>query len=99
MANSCYHSRSWQMYQESVRNLNTFLAQKCDSFEQFKNESCKSNETTFMGYSLNVAARGNYYLRTHRNVYRMSVGATGVHYKKTKKCKDNKCTYQDEFMD
>lgn len=98
MANSCYHSRSWQMYQESVRNPNTFLAQKCDSYEQFKKEACH-NEQAFMGHSLNVSARGNFFLRTHRNVYRMSVGSSGVHYRKTKVCKDDICIYQEEFMD
>lgn len=78
----CSHRRAWLYYQESVKNLNTFTAVKCDSYEDFKSGACKGNEKAFMGYSDDTSKRGNFYLATHSNPYQTSLGENGTELKK-----------------
>lgn len=100
----CFHSRSWQFYQESIRNKNPFIALKCDSYQNFinnKNGTSCDTETAFMGFIASKEIRGNFYLRTHRNVYRLSLGNESLHFKETKICygENLPCKYEDEFID
>lgn len=100
MSNSCDHSRSWQMYQESVRNPYSFEAVKCDSFENFKSGSCSSGEKTFMGFGTDEKVRGKFYLRTYRNVFKMSLGSAGLYFNQTNVCYGpTNCQLRDEFFD
>lgn len=54
-----------------------------------------------MGYGASSETRGNYYLRTHRNVYRLSLGYESLKFRKTMICYGTKlpCKYEDEFID
>lgn len=102
----CFHSRSWQLYQESVRCKNAFIAIKCDSFQQFIKNSEKNEcwpDTALMGYEASKELRGNYYLRTHRNVYKLSLGKQSLNMSYTLVCygpqtPDN-CRLIPEFAD
>ena len=80
---NCNTRRAWYYYQESVRNPRAFTASKCDTFDQFKSNKC-SSETTNMGFGANLAARGDFYLRTHRNIFESSLGDEGKKYKQMK---------------
>lgn len=93
----CSHRRAWLYYQESVKVLNTFSAVKCESYEKFKSGACKGHERSFMGFSHNTSARGNFYLITHSNPYHTSLGENGIEYKKLIVITENGTLEQDEI--
>lgn len=92
----CSHRRAWLYYQESVKNLNTFSAVICESYEVFKSGACKRNERAFMGLSNDTSARGNFYLITHSNPYHTSLGENGIEYKKLIVITENGMEEHDE---
>ncbi|XP_068084053.1 inactive pancreatic lipase-related protein 1 isoform X1 [Anabrus simplex] len=71
----CSHQRSWRYYAESVIYEKAFPAVKCDSWNHFKDGTCKkvSNQSVYMGYPCNSHAAGKYYLRT-RDEYPFGLG-------------------------
>lgn len=73
----CSHRRAWHYYQESVKNPEAFVAIKCSSSDAFNNSSCES-EKAFMGFSMDTGARGNFYLSTHPNPFKSSLGIEGL---------------------
>jgi hypothetical protein len=94
------------MYQESVRNNTAFIGLKCDKFEHFKNNKNRSEcdtEQAYMGFIASSETRGNFYLRTHRNIYRLSLGQQSLYFKETEICYGprelGKCHFEDEFVD
>lgn len=85
----CSHRRAWHYYQESVKNPEAFIAIKCNSYEDFLNGTCDVNEKAFMGFSNNITAAlshsvvgGNFYLVTHPNPFKSSLGCDGLRNKK-----------------
>lgn len=77
----CSHRRAWLYYQESVKNPEAFVAIKCNSYDAFTNNTCE-NEKAFMGFSMDIGARGNFYLSTHPNPFKSSLGKDGLQNKK-----------------
>jgi hypothetical protein len=75
----CSHSFAWIFYQQSVREEAGFLARKCDSYENFQNGNCDSNEVSYMGYSKNgTLPMGTYFLRTHPSKFGTSLRDEGL---------------------
>lgn len=77
----CSHRRAWHYYQESVKNPKAFIAIKCNSSDAFTNSTCE-NEKAFMGFSTDTEVRGNFYLVTHPNSFKSSLGYDGLKNKK-----------------
>jgi len=76
---SCSHQFAWIFYQQSVKGEAEFLARECDSYENFENGNCDSNEVSFMGYSSNgTLPMGTYFLRTHPNRFGTALGEEGL---------------------
>jgi len=61
---SCSHNRAFGYFVESIGSLVGFNALLCDSWEEFKNGSCDSNESVLMGYPTPETTRGVFYLAT-----------------------------------
>lgn len=60
----CSHGRSWQYYAESIKFRNAFLADKCNSWDSFRQGNCNDSIKVPMGLSTPSTVRGVYYLVT-----------------------------------
>ncbi|XP_070503355.1 lipoprotein lipase-like [Chironomus tepperi] len=77
--NSCSHQFAWIFYQQSVREEASFLARKCDSYDNFQNGNCENNEISYMGYSSNgTFPMGTYFLRTHPSKFGTALREDGL---------------------
>ncbi|CAG9814834.1 unnamed protein product [Phaedon cochleariae] len=61
---SCSHSRSYYYYVESLKS-GQFVAQKCESYDDFKKDKCFGSPSIMGGYNIDRSARGSYYLETN----------------------------------
>ncbi|KAL7020687.1 hypothetical protein ACKWTF_011608 [Chironomus riparius] len=76
---SCSHQYAWMFFQQSIREEGAFLARKCDSYDNFQNGNCDSNEVSYMGYSSNgTSPMGTYFLRTHPSKFGSALGEEGL---------------------
>jgi hypothetical protein len=77
----CNHRRSWEYYQESVRDPNSFIAVECDSWDDFRRNKCENNTQIVMGFRFddkNFNQSGKFFLRTLPNYYHLSMGINGI---------------------
>lgn len=58
------HSRSWELYEESVLHPRNFKAVKCTDWETFLDGSCNKNEQAYMGYEATPGIQGKFFLKT-----------------------------------
>ncbi|XP_046975328.1 pancreatic lipase-related protein 3-like [Vanessa cardui] len=61
----CSHWRSYMFYSESVLRPTSFLSSRCESMSDFLKGHC-AKETTYMGFGVDLNARGKYFLRTRQ---------------------------------
>lgn len=85
----CSHSRAWYYYQESVVNDGTFLAIKCNSFNDFTRNNCQKSEIAVMGLSNDTTSKGKFFLVTHPNPLQTSLGKEGINYRQLKLFTEN----------
>ncbi|KAG5684758.1 hypothetical protein PVAND_013972 [Polypedilum vanderplanki] len=80
----CAHMRSVMFFAESAQRKNEkpFMAQKCDSWNKFKNGQCEEG-FIFMGINCPENATGDYYLQTNE-ISPFSLGLEGLKYNKSK---------------
>uniref|UniRef100_A0A2H8TZ83 Pancreatic triacylglycerol lipase n=1 Tax=Melanaphis sacchari TaxID=742174 RepID=A0A2H8TZ83_9HEMI len=60
----CSHSRSYELYADSVYHMKSLVAVKCPSWIDFKHDKCENNIREFMGHDTSHSARGDFYLKT-----------------------------------
>lgn len=62
---ACSHGRSWKVFAESIVSKRPFLAHRCNSWSDYKNNinSC-DRHVTVMGYPSPFTSRGSYFLTT-----------------------------------
>ncbi|CAG9759294.1 unnamed protein product [Ceutorhynchus assimilis] len=60
----CSHRMAWKYFVESI-NKNTFLATRCDSWNDFKDGSCHGERRLMGGLQTVEFAKGKFYLRTN----------------------------------
>ncbi|XP_069686188.1 uncharacterized protein [Periplaneta americana] len=64
LAGSCSHSRSHDLFGESITTSVGFYGHKCSSWDDYEAGSCSSNPTALMGEFTSTSASGSYYLKT-----------------------------------
>ncbi|CAH2097324.1 unnamed protein product [Euphydryas editha] len=78
---TCSHSRSWQLFGESVVRHDAFPAVKCKSWDEFKEGKCEK-DISYMGYATKPDTRGLYFLQTAGSSP-YGLGLDGIKYKNT----------------
>lgn len=61
---TCSHSRSIDLFAESINPSSRLVGQKCSDWETFAKKKCSSNEIVRMGEFCPWTARGTFYLAT-----------------------------------
>ncbi|KAE9538553.1 hypothetical protein AGLY_005652 [Aphis glycines] len=61
---NCSHRRAVELYIDSIYNRRSLIGVSCSSWDDFKDDKCKTNPTAFMGHDTEPSAKGNYYLKT-----------------------------------
>ncbi|KAI5638838.1 lipase domain-containing protein [Phthorimaea operculella] len=64
---ACSHSRSHQLFADSIRRPKSFPAYSCSDWSDFESGKCNVS-TTFLGEKANRSAYGSFYLETNANV-------------------------------
>ncbi|XP_060851334.1 pancreatic triacylglycerol lipase-like [Rhopalosiphum padi] len=62
----CSHSRSYELYADSVYHKNSLVAVNCSSWEDYKCNKCENNTRAFMGHDALPSVRGNFFLNTKK---------------------------------
>ena len=79
LTNTCSHLFAWIAFAQSVSEEGAFVARKCDSYRNFLDGYCESDEITYMGYSSNgTLPMGKFYLRTDTSKYGSALGYDGI---------------------
>nr|CAI5837821.1 unnamed protein product [Callosobruchus analis] len=63
---SCDHRRAPFLFAEALAYPHEYIAQKCDSWDDFKEDKCQNGEKVAMG-DLNTKSRGKFYLKTGKD--------------------------------
>jgi len=61
---TCSHSRSIDLFAESISPSSRLVGQKCSSWEDYEKRKCGSNEVVTMGEFCPLTARGTFFLPT-----------------------------------
>ncbi|XP_061378542.1 lipase member I-like [Danaus plexippus] len=61
---SCSHLRAAEIYTESINTPKLFIGIRCQSWQNFKTNTCDSKDFAVLGYGSSTSTRGLYYLRT-----------------------------------
>lgn len=61
---SCSHAMSPVYYTYSITHPKAYCATRCDSYLQYERNSCRDEETEYMGEYVSTEASGNYFLNT-----------------------------------
>jgi hypothetical protein len=79
LTNMCSHKFAWIVFQESVIDEGSFMARKCDTFENFIKGHCDSNEISYMGYLHNrTLPIGIFHLLTYPSGSGSALGFKGI---------------------
>ncbi|CAG7723481.1 unnamed protein product [Allacma fusca] len=63
-ASACHHTRSYELYAESIGRPQSFLSRLCSNWDEYTRGHCTRNEFTNMGHGTPSQVRGTYYLKT-----------------------------------
>lgn len=63
VSGSCAHSRSYEIFSEAFET-DQFIAVKCESVSDAKNEKCEGERLVLRGDPANIDARGVFHFRT-----------------------------------
>lgn len=61
---ACSHGRAHVYFTESIGSKTGFVANKCDTWDQFMQASCNYSKTTLMGEHVDKMTTGTYFLKT-----------------------------------
>ncbi|XP_006567189.2 pancreatic triacylglycerol lipase isoform X1 [Apis mellifera] len=61
---ACSHTRATIYFTESINSKTQFVANKCDTWNQFMRGNCNYSKTTLMGEYVDKMATGSYFLET-----------------------------------
>ncbi|KAL5239617.1 hypothetical protein ACI65C_007027 [Semiaphis heraclei] len=61
----CSHSRAYMLYQDSVYNPGSMMGHKCNTWNNYVERDCDSDDQTPMGHSASPNARGDFFLKTN----------------------------------
>lgn len=64
---TCAHSRAVEYFAESVYpgGEKSFLATRCDNWQELKQQTCSDGETSWMGYNATMGQSGIYYVEVN----------------------------------
>ncbi|XP_072381635.1 endothelial lipase-like [Diabrotica undecimpunctata] len=65
IAGSCAHSRSYELYAESLTSK-AFVGQRCDSYSDYEKGKCDGPKTSMGMFQIDKDASGSYYLKTNK---------------------------------
>ncbi|XP_013161883.1 PREDICTED: pancreatic lipase-related protein 3-like [Papilio xuthus] len=74
---TCDHSRAWELFAESLRFPQHFLAHRCSNWTMFREGHCSKNDLAYMGINSTKGSPGSYFLTTN-SISPFGIGSSGT---------------------